>query len=975
MPFILDSNHHIDTKTTTDIMVGSVVACIRDVWEQLWPPEAGKANHGKVVSVDQDDIVEFRDMGVAISSDQIPRTPLDSIFGGSIVPKEIKINDGKDVLYKIALAGDIPGGTAGNPAPMQKGYYGTDAQGKKGWIDIGQFIVPPHQLLKKVEDGGKHLDTITHTPPANGDIIKGLSDKWDVLALGTGYLTFDPEGGTNGVNWRDLGTDTQDLVVYNAGAYSLKNDAASPPADSFYGAIVSSGTANIGWHARTEEDKGCGGGGGSGDAQCCPIGLSVRRARVTESGPIKVELTLSFSKQLKKAGDNAEVSLSGTAIHSSETQNWNSIEATISGTSIDFTITLPGSWADGVETEIKVTKISDGVLCTSGGRDFVVSRMLNTNADCHKSIKVKLGDAIGRDGDPTGQPCNSTPMVTSIRVTITNGHTVGVEVGLSGMGFLKVDILSINGDDRAYVDGVIEHFPPRVARCTNGGVGVAGGPETNVARAIQKGKPNTVCLLLWTGCCSDAFNNTRWVKVERCLTIMVDENGNGETTINIPLPPNEPPPPAPTGNCDPKPTLGCVRISFDSGTLMGFFEASRLVTGVARGTFTVSDANGNVLFQGETTTLIFSNQQASKNVIVVADRMVPLENNKTYNVCITAGQLACWDNPQVLADPATCCAAITPVNGRGDGVPGADGGGGDDGNGGQIPPGGGEKCIDNFDPGGGPTLAGGCANIFLNGSRRFVVYNAMGQHAIAVVVPTTYQTPKSFDDLPGEVKDLLTNAGIAAVSAADVRIVNGKAYAFGVVANNNPKIGEKNGVSGQTYYNYDYPIGAFMSWLWATISPLANLQPLGVGNPPPGIGINLPPGLGQQQQIQGLNSGTGSSPITMGAGTIEVDVRPRGKDDKLTKALVTGRSLADILVGSLGLITHSDTMADIAVTYFPLSSYLYPHTTYTKNKQIISWWVAPGGMAGRDAWTHVQEAAGVAGWNMSISFKLCIYYM
>jgi hypothetical protein len=968
MPFILDSNHHIDTKTTTDIMVGGVVACIQDVWEHLWPPEAGKANHGKVVSVDQDDIVEFRDMGVAIASDQIPRTPLDSIFGGSIVPKEIKINNGQDVLYKIALAGDIPGGTAGNPAPMQKGYYGTDAEGKKGWIDIGQFMVPPHPLLKKVEDGGKHLDTITHTPPANGDIIKGLSDKWDVLALGTGYLTFDPEGGTNGVNWRDLGTDPQDLIVYNAGAYSLKNDAASPPADSFYGAIVSGGTANIGWHTKTAEDKTCGGGGGSGDTQCCPTGLSVRRVKVTESGPIKVELTLSFPKQLKKAGDNAEVSLSGTATHSSDTQNWNSTEATINGTSIDFTITLPGSWADGVETEIKVTKISDGVLCTSDGKDFVVSRMLNTNTACHKSVKVKLGDAIGRDGDPTGQPCNSTPMVTSIRVTITNGHTVGVEVSLSGMGFLKVDITSINGDDRAFVDGVIEHFPPNTARCTNGGVGAAGGPETNVAKAIQKGKPNTVCLMLWVGCCSDTFNNTKWVKTERCFTVNVDENGNGETTINIPLPPNEPPPPAPTGNCDPKPTLACSKISFDNGTLMGFFEASRLVTGVARGTFTVSDGNGNVLFQGETATLIFSNQQASKNVIAVADRMVPLENNKTYNVCVTAGQLACWDNPQVLADPATCCAQITPVNGRGDGVPGADGGGGGGGNGGNIPPGGGEKCIPNFDPGGGPTLAGGCANVFLNGSRRFVVYNAMGQHAIAVVIPTTYQTPKSFDDLPMALQNDLTNSPIQAVSAADVRIVNGKAYAFQIVANNNPKIGETTGVTGQIYYNHNYPTGIYMPFLWSTISPLMNLQPVG-------IGINLPPVPGQQQQIQGLNSGTGSSPIPMGIGSRELDVRPKGAGDKLTKALVTERLFADILAGSIGLLTHSDTMADFGVIYFPLSSYLYPHTTYTRNKQIVSWWYTPAALPNKDAWTYIQEDGGVAGWNMSISFKLCIYYL
>lgn len=967
MPFILDSNHHIDTKTTTDIMVGGVVACIQDVWEQLWPPEAGKANHGKVVSVDQDDIIEFRDMGVAISSDQIPRTPLDSIFGGSIVPKKIKINNGQDVLYKIALAGDIPGGTAGNPAPMQKGYYGTDADGKKGWIDIGQFMVPPHPLLKKVEDGGKHLDTITHTPPANGDIIKGLSDKWDVLALGTGYLTFDPEGGTNGVNWRDLGTDPQDLVVYNSGAYSLKNDAASPPADSFYGAIVSGGTANIGWHARTADDKDCGGGGGSGDTQCCPTGLSVRKVSPTENGPVKVELTLSFSKQLKKAGDNAEVSLSGTATHSSDTQNWTSTEATIVGTSIDFTITLPGSWRDNVETEIKVTKISDGVLCTSDGKDFVVSRMLNTNTDCHKSVKVKLGDASdGGNGDPTGQPCNSTPMVTSVRVTITNGHTVGVEVSLSGMGFLKVDITSINGDDRAFVDGVIEHFPPRVDRCTSGGVGAAGGPETNVARAIQKGKPNTVCLMLWTGCCSDTFNNTKWAKTERCFTVNVDENGNGETTVNTPLPPNEPPPPAPTGNCDPKPTLACNKISFDNGTLMGFFEASRLVTGVAKGTFSVSDADGNVLFQGETATLIFSNQQASKNVIAVADRMVPLENNKTYNVCITAGQLACWDNPQVLADPATCCAKITPNNGRGEGVPGGDGGRGGDGNGGNIPPGGGEKCIPNFDPGGGPTLAGGCANVFLNGTRRFVVYNAMGQHAIAVVIPTTYQTPKSFDDLPGVIKDTLTGSPIQAVSSADVRIANGKAYAFDVVANNNPKIGETNGVSGQTYYNHDYFVGVYMPFLWSTISPLMNLQPAG-------IGINLPPGPGQQQQIQGLNSGTGSFSIETGGR--DVDVRPKGKNDKLTKALVTQRLFADIMTGSLGLVTHTDTLVDAALIFFPLSSYLYPHSTYTRNKQIISWWATPFGMASKDAWTYVQEDGGVAGWNMSISFKLCIYYL
>jgi hypothetical protein len=975
MPFILDSNHHIDTKTTTDIMVGGVVACIQDVWEHLWPPEAGKANHGKVVSVDQDDIIEFRDMGVAIASDQIPRTPLNSVFGGSIVPKEIKINNGQDVLYKIALDGDIPGGTAGNPAPMQKGYYGTDSEGKKKWIDIGQFMVPPHPLLKKVDDGGKHMDTITHTPPANGDIIKGLSDKWDVLALGTGYLTFDPEGGTNGVNWRDLGTDPQDLIVYNAGAYSLKNDAASPPADSFYGAIVSGGTANIGWHTKTVEDKTCGGGGGSGDTQCCPTGLSVRRVKVTESGPIKVELTLSFSKPLKKAGDNADVSLSGTATHSSDTQNWNSTEATINGTSIDFTITLPGSWADGVETEIKVTKISDGVLCTSGGKDFVVSKMLNTNTACHTSVKVKLGDTIGRDGDPTGQPCNSTPMVTSIRVTITNGHTVGVEVSLSGMGFLKVDITSINGDDRAFVDGVIEHFPPNAARCTTGGVGAAGGPETNVARAIQKGKPNTVCLMIWVGCCSDTFNNTKWVKTERCFTVNVDENGNGETTVNIPLPPNEPPPPAPTGNCDPKPTLACSKISFDNGTLMGFFEASRLVTGVARGTFTVSDGNGNVLFQGETATLIFSNQQASKNVIAVADRMIPLENNKTYNICVTAGQLACWDNPQVLADPATCCAPITPVNGRGDGVPG--GGGGGDGNGGNIPPGGGEKCIPNFDPGGGPTLAGGCANVFLNGSRRFVVYNAMGQHAIAVVIPTTYQTPNSFDNLPDGIKGTLTGSTIRAISAADVRIVNGKAYAFGGGALN-PKIGEPNGASGQTYYHHEYPLGVFMSSLWSTISPLANLQPLGAGNNPPGIGINLPQVPGQPQQIQGLNSGTGVFPITFSQKyntNTDVDVRPKGNsNDKPTSALAYPRLFADIIVGALGLVSHTDTTADMSQFFFPLSSYLYPHSTYTRNKQVVSWWVLPGAIS-KDAWTYVQENGGIANWGMSISFKLCIYYM
>jgi hypothetical protein len=442
---------------------------------------------------------------------------------------------------------------------------------------------------------------------------------------------------------------------------------------------------------------------------------------------------------------------------------------------------------------------------------------------------------------------------------------------------------------------------------------------------------------------------------------MVDANGNGETTINIPLPPNEPPPPAPTGNCDPKPTLGCVRISFDNGTLMGFFEASRLVTGVARGSFTVSDANGNVLFQGETSTLIFSNQQASKNVIAVADRMIPLENNKTYNVCVTSGQLSCWDNPQVLADPATCCAQITPVNGRGDGVPGADGGGGGDGGrGGNIPPGGGEKCIDNFDPGGGPTLAGGCANVFLNGNRRFLVYNAMGQHAIAVVIPTTYQTPKSFDDLPDGVKDALTNAVIQAKSAADVRIVNGRAYAF-VEGANNPKIGEKNGVSGQTYYNHNYPGGVHMYSLWTTISPLANLQPAG-------IGINLPPGPGQQQQIQGLNSGTGSFPIILSS--LDIDVRPKGTNDKPTKLLLTQTVFADMVVGSLGLITHGDCLVDAAVVLHPLSSYLYPHSTYTRNKQIISWWVMS-----KDAWTYVKEDGGVADWNMSISFKLCIYYM
>jgi hypothetical protein len=819
-------------------------------------------------------------------------------------------------------------------------------------------MVPPHPLLKKVEDDGKHLDTITHTPPANGDIIKGLSDKWDVLALGTGYLTFDPEGGTNGVNWRDLGTDPQDLVVYNAGAYSLKNDAASPPADSFYGAIVSGGTANIGWHARTDEDKDCGGGGGSGDTQCCPTGLSVRNVKVTESGPVKVELTLSFSKPLKKAGDNADVSLSGTATHSSETQNWNSIEATITGTSIDFTITLPGSWRDNVETEIKVTKISDGVLCTSNGKDFVVSRMLNTNTDCHKSIKVKLGDATGGDGDPTGRPCNATPMVTSIRVTITNGHTVGVEVRLSGMGFLKVDITSINGDDRAFVDGVIEHFPPNAARCTNGGVGAAGGPETNVARAIQKGKPNTVCLMLWTGCCSDAFNNTKWTKIERCLTVNVDENGNGETTINIPRPPEEPPPPPPTGNCDPKPTLACSKISFDNGTLMGFFEASRLVTGVARGSFRVSDANGNVLFQGEASTLIFSNQQASKNVIVVADRMVPLENNKTYNICITAGQLACWDNPQVLADPATCCAAITPVNGRGDGVPGADGGGGGDGGrGGNIPPGGGEKCIDNFDPGGGPTLAGGCTNVFLNGNRRFVVYNALGQHAIAVVIPTTYQVPKSFYDLPMFFRNILWSSPILAQSAADVVIDNGKVSIMML----HPKIGETSGAEGATYYNHT---PQHWQWLWSTISPLMNLQQ--VGNPPPGIGINLIPN-GGPQQIQGLNSGTGSSPIPMGIHGWPVDTRPKGANDKPTEALVNTWVFADILVGSLGLITHSDIMAGFVPTYFPLSSYLYPHTTYTRNKQIITWWtVLPNGMIEHtDVWAYIQTA-GLGGLQVGI---------
>jgi hypothetical protein len=386
---------------------------------------------------------------------------------------------------------------------------------------------------------------------------------------------------------------------------------------------------------------------------------------------------------------------------------------------------------------------------------------------------------------------------------------------------------------------------------------------------------------------------------------------------------------------------------------------------VAKGTFTVSDGNGNVLFQGETATLIFSNQQASRNVIAIADRMIPLENNKTYNICVSAGQLACWDNPQVLADSATCCAQITPVNGRGDGVPGGGGGQGG-GNGGNIPPGGGEKCIPNFDPGGGTTLAGGCANIFLNGSRRFVVYNAMGQHIIAVVIPTTYQTPKSFDDLPMGIQNDLTSSPILAVSAADVRIANGKAYAFDMVANNNPKVGEQNGIAGQTYYNYDYPVGVYMPFLWSTISPLMNLQPVG-------IGINLPPGPGQQQQIQGLNSDTGSSSIE--TGNRDIDVRPKGNDDKKTKALHTETLFADIIVGSLGLITHTDTMVDAAPILYPLSSYLYPHSTYTRNKQIISWWYKPADRPVKDAWTYVQENGGVAGWNMSISFKLCIYYM
>jgi hypothetical protein len=140
----------------------------------------------------------------------------------------------------------------------------------------------------------------------------------------------------------------------------------------------------------------------------------------------------------------------------------------------------------------------------------------------------------------------------------------------------------------------------------------------------------------------------------------------------------------------------------------------------------------------------------------------------------------------------------------------------------------------------------------------------------------------------------------------------------------------------------------------------------------------MPQVPGQQQQIQGLNSGTGCFPV-VGAHKYahrNVDVRPKGNmNDKPTSVLVKQIVFADIIVGSLGLVTHTDTVAAAQDVFFPLSSYLYPHSTYTRSKQIISWWVNPGGMAGKDAWTHVQEDGGVANWGMSISFKLCIYYM
>ncbi|MEM3008509.1 MAG: hypothetical protein QXY15_10710 [Candidatus Nitrosotenuis sp.] len=249
----------------------------------------------------------------------------------------------------------------------------------------------------------------------------------------------------------------------------------------------------------------------------------------------------------------------------------------------------------------------------------------------------------------------------------------------------------------------------------------------------------------------------------------------------VPPFPEEPPPPEPTGNCDPPPTVVITNIWVKDFFVFARAKASRLVKGqceVVNGVMVDGNAVGNMLW------MLFSNQQGSQEIIGVSKQA--LNNVLTpgrHRICVTTCPFQCWDNNNVLSHTTTACVDVImgggPNNnppGPGDGVPegppqpkdnpgGGGGGGGKNDNPGAMPfvP---QNCVPGGGGGGGGAPGGGSTVITLNRNKSFVVYKSAGIHQVVNVVPRNFQ---AVPDVPGHGGVLIAWAR----NAGDMCIVRG----------------------------------------------------------------------------------------------------------------------------------------------------------------------------------------------------------
>lgn len=241
--------------------------------------------------------------------------------------------------------------------------------------------------------------------------------------------------------------------------------------------------------------------------------------------------------------------------------------------------------------------------------------------------------------------------------------------------------------------------------------------------------------------------------------------------------PEEPPPPEPTGNCDPPPTIVVTDIWVKDFFIFARAKASRFVRGscvAPNGAFVDGQAVSDMLW------FLFSNQQGSQELIGISKIAVP--NSLTpgvHRVCVSTCSFQCWDNPDISSGVVSACVEIVMGGGadggpgQGDGVPKgkpqpADnpGGGGGGGGGKNDKPGALPLVPPNCQPGGGGgggAPGGGSTVITLNRDKSFVVYKSAGIFQVVNIVPRNFQNVPNSDNVGEPYIAWIRNAGEACV--------------------------------------------------------------------------------------------------------------------------------------------------------------------------------------------------------------------